>query len=122
MFTVLYIQETEKYRKYDLLAMELAILHKCEVEVIPYVITWDGIATKYHKNYRKKLGIDKHIEAYIQSITHKKTLESITLDLWSADKIHVASREERVDDALKVIYDADNKVIEGDVIGEAQTA
>ncbi|KAM0678354.1 hypothetical protein BDAP_001068 [Binucleata daphniae] len=109
--------ETEKYRKYDLLKKELAMIHKCEVEVIPYVITWDGITTKCHKTYRRKLEIDKHVEAYIQSLTLKKTLESITLDMWSTVDDFRASREEKVCDALKVVYKVDDDAEEGEVKG-----
>ncbi|TBU03623.1 hypothetical protein CWI36_0894p0040, partial [Hamiltosporidium magnivora] len=64
----LQIVETEKLRKYDLLANELGFIYKCSVEIIPYVITWNGIVTKYHKAYVKRLQIPMNLEAYIQSI------------------------------------------------------
>ncbi|TBU20062.1 hypothetical protein CWI38_0139p0050 [Hamiltosporidium tvaerminnensis] len=48
---LLQIVETEKLRKYDLLANELGLIYKCSVEIIPYVMTWDGIVTKYYKTY-----------------------------------------------------------------------
>ncbi|EQB61751.1 hypothetical protein NAPIS_ORF00674 [Vairimorpha apis BRL 01] len=48
--------------------------------IIPYVITWDGIVSKYHTKHRKELGITDRIEAYIQSTTLKKTLESISME------------------------------------------
>ncbi|TBU04508.1 hypothetical protein CWI36_0754p0010, partial [Hamiltosporidium magnivora] len=64
----LQIVETLKLRKYDLLANELGLIYKCSVEIIPYVMTWDGIVTKYHKTYVKRLRIPMNIEAYIQSI------------------------------------------------------
>ncbi|TBT98990.1 hypothetical protein CWI37_1511p0010, partial [Hamiltosporidium tvaerminnensis] len=60
----LQIVETEKLRKYDLLANELGLIYKCSVEIIPYVITWDGIVTKYHKTYLKRLQIPINVEAY----------------------------------------------------------
>ncbi|TBU13179.1 hypothetical protein CWI38_0509p0010, partial [Hamiltosporidium tvaerminnensis] len=47
----LQIVETEKLRKYDLLANELGLIYRCSVEIIPYVMTWDGIVTKYHKSH-----------------------------------------------------------------------
>ncbi|TBT98663.1 hypothetical protein CWI36_2288p0010, partial [Hamiltosporidium magnivora] len=59
----LQIVETEKLRKYDLLANEL-----------------DGIVTKYHKTYLKRLQIPINVEAYIQSIVLKKTVEMISFD------------------------------------------
>ncbi|TBU06026.1 hypothetical protein CWI38_2657p0020, partial [Hamiltosporidium tvaerminnensis] len=65
---------------YDLLANELGLIYKCSVEIIPYVITWDGIVTKYHKTYLKRLQIPMNVEAYIQSIVLKKTVETISFD------------------------------------------
>ena len=47
-------------------------------KIIPFVLTWDGIVTKYHKTYCKEIGITKKIEAYTQYIVLKKTLESIS--------------------------------------------
>ncbi|TBU12610.1 hypothetical protein CWI38_0697p0050 [Hamiltosporidium tvaerminnensis] len=76
----LQIVETEKLRKYDLLANELGLIYKCNVEIIPYVITWDGIVTKYHKTYLKRLQIPINVETYIHSIVLKKTLEMISFD------------------------------------------
>ncbi|TBT97265.1 hypothetical protein CWI39_3063p0010, partial [Hamiltosporidium magnivora] len=76
----LQIVETEKLRKYDLLANELGLIFKCSVEIIPYVMTWDGIVTKYHKTYVKRLQIPMNVEAYIQSIVLKKTVETISFD------------------------------------------
>ncbi|KAF7684515.1 hypothetical protein TCON_0291 [Astathelohania contejeani] len=59
------IVETEKKRKYDLLANELGLLYKAKTTIIPYVMTWDGVVTKYHRNYLKELNITFTIEAYI---------------------------------------------------------
>ncbi|TBU11584.1 hypothetical protein CWI38_1129p0030, partial [Hamiltosporidium tvaerminnensis] len=64
----LQIVETENLRKYDLLANELGLIYRCSVEIIPYVMTWDGIVTKYHKSHLKRLEIPMNVEAYIQSI------------------------------------------------------
>jgi hypothetical protein len=72
--------ELEKTRKYDLLANELSLIYKCKVRIIPYVITWDGIVTEYHKKHIGKLGVSETIEAYIQSRVLKKTLESLSFD------------------------------------------
>ena len=36
-------------KKYDLLASELAVIHNAKVNIVPIVITWDAIVTKYHK-------------------------------------------------------------------------
>ncbi|TBU11977.1 hypothetical protein CWI38_0956p0030 [Hamiltosporidium tvaerminnensis] len=43
-------------------------------------MTWDGIVTKYHKSHLKRLEIPMNIEAYIQSIVLKKTVETISFD------------------------------------------
>jgi hypothetical protein len=72
--------ETEKKRKYDILANHLGQLHKMKTKIIPWVMTWDGIVTKTHKYYLKQLGINENIEAYMQSLVLRKTLESISLD------------------------------------------
>ncbi|TBU13470.1 hypothetical protein CWI38_0422p0030, partial [Hamiltosporidium tvaerminnensis] len=76
----LQIVETEKLRKYDLLANELGLIYKCSVGIIPYVMTWDGIVTKYHKSHLKRLEIPTNVEAYIQSLVLKKTVETISFD------------------------------------------
>ncbi|TBU11007.1 hypothetical protein CWI38_1433p0030, partial [Hamiltosporidium tvaerminnensis] len=76
----LQIVETEKLRKYDLLTNELGLIYKVSVEIIPYMITWDGIVTKYHKSHLKRLEIPMNVEAYIQSIVLKETVETISFD------------------------------------------
>ncbi|KAK1350460.1 hypothetical protein LUQ84_000695 [Hamiltosporidium tvaerminnensis] len=43
-------------------------------------MTWDGIVTKYHKTYVKRLQIPMNVEGYIQSIVLKKTVETISFD------------------------------------------
>ncbi|KAK1349532.1 hypothetical protein LUQ84_001189 [Hamiltosporidium tvaerminnensis] len=43
-------------------------------------MTWDGIVTKYHKSHLKRLEIPMNLEAYIQSIVLKKTIETISFD------------------------------------------
>ena len=72
--------ENEKTRKYDLIANEVALSYKCKVKIIPYVMTWDGLVTKYHKKHRSEIGIQLKTEAYIQSLVLKKTFESISFD------------------------------------------
>ncbi|KAF9763050.1 hypothetical protein NGRA_1553 [Nosema granulosis] len=67
--------ETEKMRKYDLIANELSQIYGFKISIIPYVLTWDGVVKKYHEIYRRRLEISDRIEAYIQSLVLKKTLE-----------------------------------------------
>ncbi|KAK1348806.1 hypothetical protein LUQ84_001955 [Hamiltosporidium tvaerminnensis] len=43
-------------------------------------MTWDGIVTKYHKSHLKRLKFFTNVEAYIQSIVLKKTVETISFD------------------------------------------
>ena len=43
-------------------------------------MTWDGIVTKFHSKYSKEIGLSDKIEAYIQYIVLKKTLESISFE------------------------------------------
>jgi hypothetical protein len=68
--------EVEKLRKYDLLANELGLIHKCKTRIIPFVLTWYVIVTKCHKSYRKTFGVENHVEAYIQSVVLKKQLRA----------------------------------------------
>ena len=95
--------EVEKTRKYELLAKELGLIYKCSTRIIPYVFTWDGLVTKCHGYYRKKLGVETHTEAYIQSLILKKTFESISGDFkrvgnggYSAYKQHLEEASERI--------------------------
>ncbi|KAF7683759.1 hypothetical protein TCON_1028 [Astathelohania contejeani] len=53
----LQIVETEKKRKYEPLANELSLLCKAKTKIIPHVMTWDDVVTKYHRNYLKELNI-----------------------------------------------------------------
>ncbi|KAL4709765.1 hypothetical protein ACJJTC_004601 [Scirpophaga incertulas] len=74
------IVENEKKRKYDVLANEMGSMHKCKTRIIPYVLTWDGIVTVFHKSYAKEVGLTTKIQSYIQFIVLKKTLESISYE------------------------------------------
>ncbi|KAF9762035.1 hypothetical protein NGRA_2263 [Nosema granulosis] len=64
--------ETEKLRKYDLIASELSQIYGFKPSIIPYVLTWDGVVTKYHEIYRRRLETSDRIEVYIQSLVLKK--------------------------------------------------
>ena len=72
--------ESEKLRKYDLLAGEIQQLYKCEVKIVPYVMTWDGVVTKCHKKYISELDVPRNVEAYIQSRVLRRTLESVSFE------------------------------------------
>ncbi|MGL5899966.1 MAG: hypothetical protein ACRCZW_09965, partial [Lactobacillaceae bacterium] len=49
--------ENEKLRKYDLLANELGIIHKCKTRIVAYVMTCGIIVIKYNKRHIKELKI-----------------------------------------------------------------
>ncbi|KAI5173372.1 hypothetical protein PAEPH01_1924 [Pancytospora epiphaga] len=53
--------ETEKMHKYDVLANKLGQEYGCRTRIIPYVITWDGVVTKYHRQHLKNIGITDFI-------------------------------------------------------------
>ena len=72
--------ENEKKRKYDVLANEVGAMHGAKTKIIPFVLTWEGIVTKFHEKYVKEIGLTPKIQAYIQYITLKKTLESISFE------------------------------------------
>ncbi|KAF7684412.1 hypothetical protein TCON_0394 [Astathelohania contejeani] len=63
----LQIVEIEKKRKYDFLVNKLGLLYKAKTKIIPYVMEWDNVVTKYYRNYLKELNTIPTIEAYIQS-------------------------------------------------------
>ncbi|TBU07292.1 hypothetical protein CWI39_0339p0010 [Hamiltosporidium magnivora] len=76
----LQIVETEKLRKYNLLANDLGLIYKFGVEIIPYEMAWDGIVTKYHKSHLKSLEIPMNVEAYIQSLVLRNTAETVSFN------------------------------------------
>jgi hypothetical protein len=43
--------ETDKFKKYDLIASELTQIYGFKSTIIPYVVTWDGVVTKYHDRH-----------------------------------------------------------------------
>ena len=77
---LLNIVENQKMRNYDLLANELSLIYKCKVKIIPYVMTWVGIVSAYHKKYTEIIGIPYTTEAYIKTRVLKKTLESVSFE------------------------------------------
>jgi hypothetical protein len=72
--------ETEKLRKYDILANELTQVYGFKSKIILYVLTWDGVVSMYHEMYRTRLELSDRIESYIQYLVLKKTLKEISLD------------------------------------------
>ncbi|XP_029657501.1 uncharacterized protein LOC115231669 [Octopus sinensis] len=72
--------EVEKLHKYDILASELEIIYKAKIKILPIVITWDAISSKYFKIYMDLIGIKDSVLAYIQTIALKKTLEGMFVE------------------------------------------
>ena len=55
-------------------------MHGAKTKIIPFVLTWDDIAPKFHEKYVKEIGLMPKVQAYIQYITLKKTLEGISFE------------------------------------------
>lgn len=68
-------------------------------------MTWDGVVTNYHKKYIQELGIQPSLEAYIQSVVLKKTLESISLERRRGHDQDEAGEEE-VERAVEKLVDS----------------
>jgi hypothetical protein len=51
-----------------------------KIQIISWVMAWDGIVTKVNKHYLKEIEITTSIETYMQSIVLKKTLQCISFD------------------------------------------
>ncbi|KAF9761019.1 hypothetical protein NGRA_2897 [Nosema granulosis] len=107
---LLSVVENEKLRKYDFLANELGLIHKCRTKIIPYVMTWDGVMTNFHKKYLKELDVQPHLEAYIQSLVLKKTLESISLDRRRGYDMDDA-KEKELDEAVTSLVDLSQRAL-----------
>ena len=64
--------ESEKSLKYQLLANELKCLYPgTTVTIIPVVMTWDGLVTRYFKHYMKQLDVKQRLLAYFQTVVLK---------------------------------------------------
>ena len=97
--------ENEKTRKYDLVANELSLMYKCKVSIIPYVMTWEGLVTKYHKRHMKEIGIETKTEAYIQSLV---LLKSISFE--RRREIEERDSHEEVEELVKKLEDAEAEI------------
>ena len=68
-----------KKTKYDLLADQLRLMYKLKkVKVIPYVMAFDSTVSKNHIDYCKYIGINKKIDAYVQTRVMKLTTDMVT--------------------------------------------
>ncbi|EQB59931.1 hypothetical protein NAPIS_ORF02501, partial [Vairimorpha apis BRL 01] len=72
--------ETEKKHKYDLHANNCGAMNGYKTRIIPYVMTWEGTTTTFHKKYRSELNLDCRTQAYIQARVLKMTLETLSME------------------------------------------
>ncbi len=84
-----------------------------KTRIIPYVLTWDGIITKFHKTYTKEIGLTTKIQSYIQFIVLKKNLESISYDYRRNSQGVIPEKimdvEERNCKETEIVMSVDNK-------------
>ena len=101
------LQTTEitKKRKYDLLAKELNQLENMPVKIVPFVITWDGVVTKYNKDYRETLKITDKMLAYIQTVVLKKTLETISSEYRQNRSYQPSKKQEEEKELVERLYE-----------------
>ncbi|EQB61418.1 hypothetical protein NAPIS_ORF01007 [Vairimorpha apis BRL 01] len=85
--------ETEKKHKYDLLANHCGAMHGYKTKIIPYVKTWEGIETTFHKQYRNVLNINSRTQAYVQARVLKMTLESLSMEVLRGKYITESEQE-----------------------------
>ncbi|KAK1933269.1 hypothetical protein X943_002931 [Babesia divergens] len=79
--------EIEKKHKYEPLTKQMGnakLNEATKFRIVPYVMTWDGLVTKYHNGYKTELGITDRMEAQIQrvclQITHEIVMRELGLD------------------------------------------
>ncbi|TBU13379.1 hypothetical protein CWI38_0451p0030 [Hamiltosporidium tvaerminnensis] len=103
----LQIVETRKLRKYDLLAHELGLIYKCSVD-ISYVMTWDGIVTKYHKSHLKRLEIPMNQTVETISFDRLRGLESApnAEESWERASMGVIMRSEMHEEPIPPLKEA----------------
>ncbi|XP_029657979.1 uncharacterized protein LOC115232293 [Octopus sinensis] len=72
--------EVKKLHKYDLLANEIVLLHSAKVQIVPIVLTWNAITTKFYPKYCQKLKLPDKIKTYIQSVVLRATYQSMNIE------------------------------------------
>jgi hypothetical protein len=72
--------ELEKLNKYMPLAQELIKMEKACVNIMPIVITWDCLTTKFFQKYCEKLNISPTTQAHIQKTAIRETYKILTSD------------------------------------------
>ncbi|XP_036354685.1 uncharacterized protein LOC118761119 [Octopus sinensis] len=72
--------EVEKFHKYNLLANELGAIHRAKVKIIPVVLTWDEIVSRFFKSHLNSIAVEDRVKAYIQTLVLRKTLESMQVE------------------------------------------
>ncbi|KAK1933069.1 hypothetical protein X943_002039 [Babesia divergens] len=76
--------ERDKEAKYKALTEQMGN-HKMNalttIEVVPYVMTWDGLVTKRHTECRLKLGVSDRMEGQLQRICLQQTYDFVMREL-----------------------------------------
>jgi hypothetical protein len=91
------------------LESKLSFIYKCNTKTIPYVITWDGVVTKYYKRYIKELEVTNQIEAYIQTLGLRKTFELISLERRRG--IEENLREVKITESILKLCERENRQV-----------
>ncbi|KAK1937610.1 hypothetical protein X943_003315 [Babesia divergens] len=72
--------ERDKEAKYKALTEQMGN-HRMNalttIEVVPYVMTWDGLVTKRHTECRLKLGVSDRVEGQLQRICLQQTYDFV---------------------------------------------
>ncbi|XP_029655001.1 uncharacterized protein LOC115228579 [Octopus sinensis] len=72
--------EVKKLHKYDPLASEIRLLLSAKVQIVPIVLKWDAITTKFYPKYCQKLKLPEKIKSYIQSVILRAIYQSMNTE------------------------------------------
>ncbi|KAF9751309.1 hypothetical protein NGRA_3411, partial [Nosema granulosis] len=89
---LLTVVENEKLRKYNLLANELGLMYKAKTKILPYVITWDGMVTGYHKKHIHELGSNRPWKLTSSRLCLRRLWR---VSLWSEDEYSIRTKPVR---------------------------
>jgi hypothetical protein len=74
-------KENHKITKYQPLAQALGLAHSMSTQVIPYVISWDGLVTSRNSQMRAILGVSDRTLAYSQQIALRHSRDMVIRDI-----------------------------------------
>ncbi|TBU13559.1 hypothetical protein CWI38_0394p0020 [Hamiltosporidium tvaerminnensis] len=106
-------------KKNKITLIEVGITSQDSLQIVITNKSWElgliymcnGIVTKYHKSHLKRLEIPMNVEAYIQSILLKKTVETISFDRrrgldWERALMGVIMRSEMHEEPIPPLKEA----------------